>query len=115
MGVDVLSNNDGIIHKNPQCHDKSKQRNHIDAFAGEIEYHECRHKRYRDSGGNPKCKTKIEKKGEDQKNQNHSLNAISKQKIDPAFNHWGYVPPDSDFYPFGGRILFSFNIIAYNS
>ncbi len=53
MGVNVFPNNDGIIHKDTESHDKRKEGHHVDAFTHPVEHVKSGHKRNRDAECHP--------------------------------------------------------------
>ena len=99
VGVYGLPDNDRIIHHDAEDQQESKQRNHIQAHARELQQEQGAQKRHRDAGADPERQLGSQKEHQHQGDQQQTANAVFQQGRYPAPEGFGNVLPYGEADP----------------
>jgi hypothetical protein len=77
----IFAHDDGVIHHDSERHNKTKERNHVDARPGEREQSDRAKDRYRNPDSGPERHPQFEHQSEREQHQEKTRSAIGKQKL----------------------------------
>ncbi len=82
MGHGILRHDDGVIHNNAQCHNKSKQADHVDAATVKPQHRQRTHKGNGNASGHPERNPAIEEDIQNAHHQQQAGDAVFQQQVD---------------------------------
>ena len=96
-GHDVLGNDNGIIHDNPDHHQQTNHGQQVQGIAGDLHHRDGTEQGYRQSSRDPERIAQPEEQPHGEEHQQDALSAILHQHGQPVINNGGHIIDDDDF------------------
>ncbi len=96
--VDVLTNDNGVVHHDAQRDEIGEQRDHVDGNAEQRQEEKGAHKGKGDTHHHPEGQPQFKKKRQGEEHEDKAHGAVAQQQIDALGKHLRAVAQDIEFY-----------------
>ena len=99
VALHVFSDDDGVVHHDPQGQDEPEQADHVHRHPESGHHQERAEERYRESGGGPDRQPARKREEQDQEDERQSLEAVSDERVHAALEELPGIEPGADGEP----------------